>query len=68
MCTFLKASDNNRSTTVYKLFVAAVGEFGCPSRLRTDKGGENRLICQAMEKVRGADRGSAIQGKSVHNQ
>ena len=33
--TFLSASDNNRSSTVLKLFQ----QYGLPSRVRSDKGG-----------------------------
>ena len=43
-------------------------EFGVPSRIRVDHGGENNTICSIMEEVRGSDRGSAIRGRSVHNQ
>jgi hypothetical protein len=53
---------------VLKLFVGATTTYGVPSRLRTDHGGENALICKAMVSFRGEGRGSAIQGKSVHNQ
>ena len=38
------------------------------SRIRVDHGGENNLICTLMELLRGADRGSAIRGKSTNNQ
>ena len=42
--------------------------FGVPSRLRTDKGGENVLLWSEMETRRGRDRGSYIAGSSVRNQ
>lgn len=38
---YLKASDNNRASTVYDCFNRAVMECGWPSRARSDKGGEN---------------------------
>ena len=38
---FLHASCNNRATTVLGLFTKAVEEYGLPSRVRCDKGGEN---------------------------
>lgn len=68
MITFLSCSDNNLSSTIYKLFLAAVDEFGLPSRVRSDKGGENILVCRHMIATRGTGRGSHIAGSSVHNQ
>ena len=68
MVMYLACSDNNRSSTVYKLFLSAVEEYGVPSRVRSDKGGENILVCQFMVEVRGTGRGSHIAGSSVHNQ
>ena len=68
MITYLSCSNNNLSSTVYRLFMSAVGEFGVPSRVRSDKGGENIMVCQFMIAVRGTGRGSHIAGSSVHNQ
>lgn len=58
---------NNRSLTVLESFVAATERHGNPSRLRTDKGGENVKLCEFMEEHRGVGRNSYITGKSVHN-
>ena len=58
---------NNRASTVFPLFRTACDEYGIPSRVRTDKGGENVEIWHWMESVRGSDRGSYIAGASVHN-
>jgi hypothetical protein len=66
--TFLKASNNNRSNTVLEHFVRATLVYGVPSRIRTDHGGENVDVVALMENHRGPNRGSAIQGRSVHNQ
>ena len=68
MITFLKASNNNKSITVFDNFIDATKEFGLPSRIRCDHGVENFDVCTYMEGVRGANRGSAIKGKSCHNQ
>ena len=37
----LHASDNNRANTVLKLFLDSTTEHGWPSRVQSDKGGEN---------------------------
>jgi hypothetical protein len=46
------------------LFVAAVEEFGLPSRVRSDKGGENVDVSWYMisHPQRGPGRGSMITG------
>lgn len=68
LITYLRCSLNNRAETVQELFHGAVEKFGYPSRVRTDKGGENTLVWQAMTEARGEGRGSYIAGPSVHNQ
>lgn len=65
---YLHASSNNRADTVLKLFHGAVMECGWPSRVRSDKGGENVEVARAMISVRGTGRKSHITGSSVHNQ
>ncbi len=67
MITFLKCSGNNRSETVVSHFLEAIGEYGIPSRVRTDHGGENVKVWHYMEEVRGENRSSYIAGCSVHN-
>ena len=68
MVVYLKCSSNNRSSTVYSLFLAAIRQHGLPSRVRSDQGRENYKVAQHMIEHRGAERRSMITGSSVHNQ
>ena len=68
LIVYLKVATNNRASTVLSAFQKAVQEYGLPSRVRMDKGGENILVSQYMVEQRGAGRNSAIMGRSVHNQ
>uniref|UniRef100_A0A672M759 Integrase catalytic domain-containing protein n=1 Tax=Sinocyclocheilus grahami TaxID=75366 RepID=A0A672M759_SINGR len=64
LVVFLQASNNNRSATVMDQFVNATVQYGVPSRVRCDHGGENNAVCLFMEVCRG----SAMRGRSTHNQ
>ncbi|XP_066936550.1 uncharacterized protein [Clytia hemisphaerica] len=68
MITYLKCSTNNKSETVLQNFEHATENFGVPSRVRSDYGGENVLVWQRMEQLRGLNRGSALKGTSQQNQ
>ena len=68
LIVYLHCSTNNRSDTVLNLFNEALEQYGVPSRIRTDKGGENVLCWDRMVELRGEGRGSYITGSSVHNQ
>lgn len=65
---YLQCSGNNRAATVFDLFMQAVANVGCPSRVRSDQGGENVDVATFMVMNRGTQRGSHITGPSVHNQ
>ena len=64
----LSCADNNKAETILRCFLSAVDEFGLPSRIRIDKGMENVHIVDYVISKRGVNRGSAIVGKSTHNQ
>ena len=68
MVVYLSCATNNKSETVYDEFRKATEEFGIPSRVRSDKGRENILVCHYMIAHHGPGRGSHIAGLSVHNQ
>ena len=67
MITFLRCSDNNRSSTVLKEFTAAVNFHGLPNQIRTDLGGENVEIWQYMVEQH-SSRAAVITGASTHNE
>ena len=68
LVVFLKCSTNNRADTVLNLFITACNSLGIPSRVRSDRGGENVLVATFMVLYHGSGRGSHIAGSSVHNQ
>ena len=70
LVVYLHCSNNNRAETVFQLFQEAVNQHGLPSRLRTDKGGENvdDAMYMLQHPLRGTGRGSVITGSSTHNQ
>lgn len=67
---YLKCSNNNQASTVLNLFQDAVHRYGLPSRIRTDKGGENVDVAMFLltHPLRGPGHSTVIVGKSVHNQ
>lgn len=67
LITFLQCSTNNLAETVLQNFLDGVHEYGLPSRIRTDYGGENIRVWEYMEEQRGTGRNSYLAGQSVHN-
>ena len=64
---YLKCSDNNRASTVFQVFIEAVGWYGLPSRVRCDQGGENVDVSlfRLTHELRGPRRRSVIVDKSA---
>lgn len=68
MAVFARFSTNNEAAAVEDLFTAAIQQYGCPTRVQTDYGGENVGVCRYMVNVHGEDSSAVISGSSVHNQ
>lgn len=64
--TGLRASTDNKASTVLALFLDAVTKYGTPSRCRGDRGGENVEVCVWMIMRRGANRASFMWGSCVN--
>ena len=56
LITYLKVNTNNRAVTVLECFQRATREWGTPSRVRADAGGENVAIGEYMVWLRGENR------------
>ncbi len=65
---YLQASNNNKASTVLRLFQDAIANYNIPSRVRSDYGMENIDVGRFMLVNRGLNRGSFITGSSVRNQ
>lgn len=68
MIVYLQCANNNCAATVVDLFQAATQQFGIPSRVRADRGGEDSGVARFIVTHQGGGRGSFISGLSVHNQ
>jgi len=67
-CTYLKCSVDNKASTVYNLFLAAVRQFSLPSRVHSDQGRKNTFVALHMIHCRGVEHRSMLVGSSVYNQ
>ena len=70
-CPYLRAFNNNTAAVSFEAFMGPPGgvtDYGIPSHIRVDKGGENVLTAEFMLLTRGLNRGSVRAGKSTHNQ
>ena len=68
LVTYLVVATNNQAETAFRAFQTGNEDYGVPSRVCTDKGGENVQIGEFMITQRGSNRGSIITGRSAHNQ
>uniref|UniRef100_A0A3Q3LWI2 Integrase catalytic domain-containing protein n=1 Tax=Labrus bergylta TaxID=56723 RepID=A0A3Q3LWI2_9LABR len=68
LITYINCSTNNTALTVLTNFVRATCLYGLPSRVRSDRGGENTLVALLMNLLQGQGHAGHIAGQSVHNQ
>ena len=66
--TYLRAAGENTARRGLQFFLLAIQRYSLPSRIRTDEGGEYAHVRRFMERQMGDNRGSALVGRSVHNQ
>lgn len=60
--TGMRVSTDNTAQTVLSFFLQAIATFGCPSRVRGDRGSENVDVCTWMIMYRGPNRASFMWG------
>ena len=67
LIVYLNCCNNNLADSVLELFLQAVQIYGCPLRVRADRGCENTKVADYMIS-HGICRNPFICGRSVHNQ
>ena len=65
--TGICASTNNRASTILEMFLDAIVDFGIPSHVHGDCGGENKDVAVLMILLRGLNRASFMWGSLTHN-
>ena len=68
MILYVHCATNNYANTVLDLFLGGTTEYGLPSRVHGDHGGENKRVAELMTQRRGNNRGSFIAGPLTRNQ
>lgn len=61
----MRVSTNNTAKTVLQFFLDIIKKFGCPYRVRGDRGSENVDLCTWMIMYRGPNRASFMWGTYV---
>ena len=64
---FLQCNTNNRASTVLSAFTEAVSQYGLPSHIRSDLGGENVDVWHYMVEQHSSS-SAVITGSSTHNE
>lgn len=59
----MEVHTDNKAATVLKTFQNAIDQYGLPSRVHGDRGGENKDVSVFMIMARGRNRGSFMWGK-----
>ena len=64
---YLSCATNNEAATVLRLFTDAVDQYGLPSKVRSDNGGENVDVWHYMIQQHSSER-AVLTGSSTHNE
>ena len=69
LIVYLWVTTNTAATDV-SAFLTPVSEYGIPSKIRVDRGGENMIVARWMldHSLLRSDEQCVIAGRSVHNQ